>query len=85
MKLQLVFDEKPRRGGGSGASGRIAKTLYQQGMDVSSLIYDESLVLITQGDFFSAANRLRMLYSLNPTDSEALLLLSKTLAARKQW
>ena len=30
MKIQLVFDEKPRRGGGNGAGGRIAKVLYQQ-------------------------------------------------------
>jgi nucleoid-associated protein YgaU len=85
MKLQLVFDEKPRRGGGNGASGRIAKVLYQQGIDVSSLIYDEALDFIVEGDFFSATERLRMLYTLNPTDTEALILLSKTLAARKNW
>ena len=85
MKLQLVFDEKPRRGGGNGASGRIAKVLYQQGIDVSSLIYDEALDFIVEGDFFSATERLRMLYTLNPTDTGALLLLAKTLAARKNW
>jgi nucleoid-associated protein YgaU len=85
MKLQLVFDEKPRRGGGNGVSGRIAKVLYQQGIDVSSLIYDEALDFIVEGDFFSATERLRMLYTLNPTDTEALILLSKTLAARKNW
>lgn len=85
MKLQLVFDEKPRRGGGNGASGRIAKVLYQQGIDVSSLIYDEALDFIVKGDFFSATERLRMLYTLNPTDTGALLLLAKTLAARKNW
>ena len=39
MKLQLVFDEKPRRGGGNGASGRIAKVLYQQGIDVSTNVF----------------------------------------------
>lgn len=85
MKLQLVFDEKPRRGGGNGASGRIAKVLYQQGIDVSSQIYDEALDFIVDGDFFSATERLRMLYTLNPTDTGALILLSKTLAARKSW
>ena len=94
MKLQLVFDEKPRRGrierlgsnpGGFGACERIAKTLYQQGVDVSSLIYDEALFFIFEGDYFAATERLRMLHTLNPTDIEALILLSKTLAARKNW
>ena len=85
MKIQLVFDEKPRRGGGNGASGRIAKVLYQQGIDVSSQIYDEALDCIVDGDFFTATELLRMLYTLNPTDTGALILLSKTLAARKSW
>ena len=85
MKIQLVFDEKPRRGGGNGASGRIAKVLYQQGIDVSSQIYDEALDCIVDGDFFTATELLRMLYTLNPTDTGALILLSKTLAARKNW
>lgn len=85
MKIQLVFDEKPRRGGGNGASGRIAKVLYQQGIDVSSQIYDEALDCVVDGDFFTATELLRMLYTLNPTDTGALILLSKTLAARKNW
>lgn len=85
MKIQLVFDEKPRRGGGNGASGRIAKVLYQQGIDVSSQIYDEALDCIVDGDFFTATELLRMLHTLNPTDTGALILLSKTLAARKNW
>ena len=85
MKLQLVFDEKPRRGGAQGASSRIAKALYQQGIEVSSLIYDEALNFIAEEDFFSATERLRMLHTLNPTDTDALILLSKALAARKHW
>ena len=85
MKLQLVFDEKPRRGGAEGASSRIAKALYQQGIEVSSLIYDEALIFIAEEDFFSATERLRMLHTLNPTDTDALILLAKALAARKHW
>ena len=85
MKLQLIFDEKPRGGGGIGASAQIAKTLHQQGIDTTILLYDEALELATGGDFNSASERLQMLLCLNPGDGGSHFLLAKTLAAMKEW
>ena len=85
MKLQLIFDEKPRGGGGIGASAQIAKTLHQQGIDTTILLYDESLELATSGDFSAATERLQMLLCLNPGDGGSHFLLAKTLAAMKEW
>ena len=49
MKLQLVFDERPRGGGGIGATAQIEKALHQKGIDFTSLLYDEALELANNG------------------------------------
>lgn len=85
MKLQLVFDERPRGGGGIGATAQIEKALHQKGIDFTSLLYDEALELANNGNYSEAAEKLRMLLCLSPTDGASSLLLAKILAALKQW
>ena len=85
MKLQLVFDEKLRGNGGIGAARQIAQILHQQGVESSSILYDEALELARTGDFVSSAERLRMLLCLHPNDGHSRILLAKILAAQKLW
>ena len=85
MKLQLVFDERPRGGGGIGATAQIEKALHQKGIDFTSLLYDEALELANNGNYSEAAEKLRMLLCLSPSDGASGLLLAKILAALKQW
>ena len=81
----LAFDEIPRGQGGRGATEKIARLLDSSEIDAPSSLYDEALALAKEGRFAPATDRLRMLLTLDPIDSEASLLLGKVLAARGQW
>ena len=81
----LAFDEIPRGQGGRGATEKIARLLDNSEIDAPSSLYDEALALAKEGRFAPATDRLRMLLTLDPIDSEASLLLGKVLAARGQW
>ena len=81
----LAFDEVPRGQGGRGATEQIARLLDSSEIDAPSSLYDEALTLAKEGRFAPATDRLRMLLTLDPIDSEASLLLGKVLAARGQW
>ncbi len=81
----LAFDEIPRGQGGRGATEKIARLLDNSEIDAPSSLYDEALTLAKEGRFAPATDRLRMLLTLDPIDSEASLLLGKVLAARGQW
>ncbi len=81
----LAFDEIPRGQGGRGATEQIARLLDSSEIDAPSSLYDEALTLAKEGRFAPATDRLRMLLTLDPIDSEASLLLGKVLAARGQW
>ncbi len=81
----LAFDEIPRGHGGRGATEKIARLLDNSEIDAPSSLYDEALTLAKEGRFAPATDRLRMLLTLDPIDSEASLLLGKVLAARGQW
>ncbi len=81
----LAFDEIPRGHGGRGATEKIARLLDNSEIDAPSSLYDEALALAKEGRFAPATDRLRMLLTLDPIDSEASLLLGKVLAARGQW
>ena len=62
MKLQLAFDEKPRGGGGLGATTQIEKVLHQNGIEFTTMLYDEALDLASRGNFYAASECLRMLH-----------------------
>jgi nucleoid-associated protein YgaU len=81
----LAFDEIPRGQGGRGATEQIARLLDSSEIDAPSSLYDEALTLAKEGRFAPSTDRLRMLLTLDPIDSEASLLLGKVLAARGQW
>ncbi len=81
----LAFDEHPRGSGATGATEEIARTLRESGIDAPSGLYDEALALAREGHLSPAAERLRMLLCLDPTDAEASLLLGKILATRGQY
>ena len=81
----LALDEIPRGQGGRGATEKIARLLDNSEIDAPSSLYDEALTLAKEGRFAPATDRLRMLLTLDPIDSEASLLLGKVLAARGQW
>lgn len=81
----LAFDEAPRGHGGRGATEQIARLLDSSEIDAPASLYDEALTLAKEGRFAPATDRLRMLLTLDPIDSEAALLLGKVLAARGQW
>ncbi|RME25939.1 MAG: LysM peptidoglycan-binding domain-containing protein [Deltaproteobacteria bacterium] len=81
----LAFDEVPRGTGTSGATEQIARALRESGIDAPSGLYDEALALARDGHLSPAAERLRMLLCLDPTDAEASLLLGKILASRGQY
>ena len=81
----VAFDESLRGEGGSGAAEHIARVLHDSGVDVPGSLYDEALSLAQEGRLAPAAERLRMLLVLDPSDSEAALLLGKVLAERRQW
>lgn len=81
----LAFDETPRGQGGRGATEQIARLLDSSEIDAPSGLYDEALTLAKEGRFAPSTDRLRMLLTLDPIDSEASLLLGKVLAARGQW
>ena len=73
----LAFDEIPRGQGGRGATEQIARLLDSSEIDAPSSLYDEALTLAKEGRFAPATDRLRMLLTLDPIDSEASLLLGK--------
>lgn len=81
----VAFDESLRGEDGSGAAEHIARVLQDSGVDVPGSLYDEALSLAQDGRLAPAAERLRMLLVLDPSDSEAALLLGKVLAERRQW
>jgi len=81
----VAFDESLRGEDGSGAAEHIARVLQDSGVDVPGSLYDEALSLAQEGRLAPAAERLRMLLVLDPSDSEAALLLGKVLAERRQW
>ena len=81
----LAFDETPRGQGGRGATEQIARLLDNSEIDAPSSLYDEALTLAKEGRFAPSTDRLRMLLTLDPIDSDASLLLGKVLAARGQW
>ncbi len=81
----LAFDELPRGTGTTGATEEIARTLRESGIDAPSGLYDEALTLARDGHLSPAAERLRMLLCLDPTDADASLLLGKILATRGQF
>ena len=81
----LAFDETPRGQGGRGATEQIARLRDNSEIDAPSSLYDEALTLAKEGRFAPSTDRLRMLLTLDPIDSDASLLLGKVLAARGQW
>lgn len=81
----LAFDELPRGAGGTGATEQIHQVLSDSDLDVPSSLYDEALALAREGRLAPAAERLRMLLVLDPTDANAALLLGKVQAGRGQW
>jgi nucleoid-associated protein YgaU len=81
----LAFDELPRGAGGTGATEQIHQVLNDSDLDVPASLYDEALALAREGRLAPAAERLRMLLVLDPTDANAALLLGKVQAGRGQW
>ncbi|MDP6933060.1 MAG: LysM domain-containing protein [Myxococcota bacterium] len=81
----LAFDEIPRGTGEVGATQKIARSLRNAGIDPTELLYDEALALARDGHLKPAADRIRMLLLLKPSDGEAALLLGKLLVAREKW
>lgn len=82
----LAFDEEAPRGNGEvGATQKIARVLDAAGVDAPTSLYDEALALAQEGRLAPAAERLRMLLTLDPNDGDAALLLAKVLAARELW
>ena len=81
----LAFDELPRGAGGTGATEQIHQVLSNSDLDVPASLYDEALAFAREGRLAPAAERLRMLLVLDPTDANAALLLGKVQAGRGQW
>ena len=81
----LAFDENPRAEGGMGATELIINALDESGINAPAQLYDEALTLAQEGRLTPAAERLRMLLVLDPTDANAAQLLGKVMAARGQW
>lgn len=81
----LLFDELPRGAGGTGATAQIHQVLNDSDLDVPTSLYDEALTYAREGRLAPAAERLRMLLVLDPTDANAALLLGKVQAGRGQW
>ena len=85
MSNGLAFNEHPRSNGEIGATEQIAQILQDSGLDAPATLYDEALAYAQEGKLAAATERLRMLLCLDPTDSDASLLLGKVLASRNQW
>jgi LysM repeat protein len=85
MSNGLAFTEHPRSNGEIGATEQIAQILQSSGLDAPATLYDESLVYAQEGKLAAATERLRMLLCLDPTDTDAAMLLGKVLATRNQW
>lgn len=94
----ITFDDPPRvqpqsgslqgsplREVGVDATERIAETLKAAGVDAPSTLYNEALELAKEGHLGQAASRLQMLLCLDPEDADALLVLSKVLAAQGKY
>lgn len=81
----LAFDEVPRGNGGSGATEAINQVLHDAGVDAPASLYDEALNLARDGHLAPAADRLRMLLVLDPSDADANLLLGKVYAGMARW
>ena len=81
----LAFDELPRGTGGTGATEAINQVLHDAGLDAPASLYDEALALAREGRLAPAAERLRMLLVLDPSDADAALLLGKVLAGMARW
>lgn len=81
----IPFDEAPRGSGTPHGVKGIADLLESQGVDASSDLYDEAVVLARQGHLGRARDRLRMLLCLDPHDAQAHLLLGKVFGAQKRW
>jgi nucleoid-associated protein YgaU len=84
-RASILFDELPRGAGGPGATDTISELLAASGVDAASGLYDEALSLAQAGQWIEAAETLRMLLVLDPTDANAEVLLSKVLARRGLW
>ncbi|MDG1483588.1 MAG: LysM peptidoglycan-binding domain-containing protein [Myxococcota bacterium] len=85
MSNGLAFTEHPRSTGEIGATEQIAQILQSSGLDAPATLYDESLAYAQEGKLAAATERLRMLLCLDPTDTDASMLLGKVLATRNQW
>lgn len=83
----ISFEDDPPRGSGDvgATTQRIARALDACGIDAPTSLYDEALAFAQEGRLAPAAERLRMLLCLDPSDADAALLLGKILAAREQW
>ncbi len=85
MSNGLAFTEHPRSTGEIGATEQIAQILQNSGLDAPATLYDEALAYAQEGKLAAATERLRMLLCLDPTDTDAAMLLGKVLATRNQW
>lgn len=86
MSEGLAFnDEVSRKGGGLGATERIAQVLEASGIDAPASLYDEALTYAREGKYAAAHERLRMLLCLDPSDADASLLLGRVLASMGRW
>lgn len=85
MSNGLAFTEHPRSTGEIGATEQIAQILQSSGLDAPATLYDEALAYAQEGKLAAATERLRMLLCLDPTDTDAAMLLGKVLATRNQW
>lgn len=81
----IPFDEAPRGTGTPHGVKGIATVLDSQGVDASSDLYDEAVVLARQGHLGRARDRLRMLLCLDPHDAAAHLLLAKVFGSQQRW
>jgi LysM repeat protein len=81
----IPFDEAPRGTGTPHGVKGIASVLDSHGVDASSDLYDEAVVLARQGHLGRARDRLRMLLCLDPHDAAAHLLLAKVFGSQQRW
>jgi len=81
----IPFDEVPRGTGTPHGVKGIASVLDSHGVDASSDLYDEAVVLARQGHLGRSRDRLRMLLCLDPHDAAAHLLLAKVFGSQQRW
>lgn len=81
----IPFDEAPRGTGTPHGVKGIASVLDSHGVDASSDLYDEAVVLARQGHLGRSRDRLRMLLCLDPHDAAAHLLLAKVFGSQQRW